>query len=175
MVQIVAARPKRYQASYNTVFQDGKPHETWEVTLDAEVDITPQKIVSPKGVAATTWDYAIATSATTTPHEIAITEIPNDYPGRNQYDKSTAYGSAAKEVPVAAIEIGDIFTLTTAVNCTGLNEGDLFTLGTDDIVAIDLTPDALTSTGHAFKLLQAISATEIVVQYMGYATFDIAP
>lgn len=177
MVQIVAARPKRYVASMNTVFQDGKPHETFEVTLATleTPNITPQKIISPDGVAATSWDYAPATSATAMPKEIAVTEIPNDYPGRDQYDKATAYGSAAKNVPVGAIEVGDVFTLTTAVNCTGFDEGCKLTLGTDDIVAIDNSPDAFTALGHCFKLVQAISATEIVVKYEGLAMFDLVP
>lgn len=175
MVQVVAARPKRFVASMNTVFQDGKPHETFEINLAAQTDITPQKILSPDGVAATSWDYSAAASATTTPREICVTEIPADYPGRDIYDKATAYGSAAKNVPAASIEVGDIFTLTTAVNCTGIDEGTILIIGTDDIVAPDLSPDALTSTGHIFKLMQAISATEIVVKYMGLGTVDLAP
>jgi len=159
----------------NTVMADGKPHRQIEVTLAAESDITPQKLLCPTGVAATTWDYHPAASATTSPRDLAISEIPNDYPGRNIYDKATAYSASAKNVPVIPLEIGDRFYLTTAVDCTGLDEGAIFILGTDDIFAPDLTPDALTTVSHSFKLLFAVSATEVVLQYMGLGTFDIAP
>jgi hypothetical protein len=179
MVQIINARGKTYPASMGDVMADGKPHEQIEILLAAQADITPQKLLSPDGVAATTWDYAPIASTTTVPKDIVVTQIPVDYAfnnsNRDQFDKSTAYAASSQKVPAIPLEIGDKFYLTTAVNCTGLDEGAILIIGTDDIVAIDNTPDALTTTSHWFKLLYAVSATEIVVQYMGIGTFDIAP
>jgi len=177
MVQVIGARGKTYKQALNDVMEDNKPHETIYVKLTG-ADITPMKLISPDGVGATTWDYSVAASATTTPKDIAVVQIPIDYvmgtTNRSGYDKASVFAAASIDVPAIPLEVNDIFHLTTAVNCTGFDEGCMLICGTDDIVAIDYSPDALTTTTHIFKLLFAISTTEIVVQYMGLGTVDLA-
>jgi hypothetical protein len=165
-----------YPAATNSCVADGKPYKQISINLAAETDIAPLKLVEPTGVAATTFDLATTTGANVIWDQciLMITDIPADYPGRNMWDKATAWSSGDTRVPAVEVEVDRDYYLTTATDMTGYNQGQILTVSDGDLSkATDESPDALVCLGHCFQLRYAVSATEIVVRYKGLAPFDM--
>lgn len=174
MVQVVGL--KTYGACFNSAVADGKPHKRIEVDLAAEADIKPLKLIQPDGVAAKSFDYAAKESPGTSSNKgrIWVTDVPIDYPGRDQFDQTTAYAASSKGVPAFECEIDREYYLNTATDMTGYDEGQILVCANDGDVAKpdDDSPDAVTVTVHAFVLMYAVSATQIVIKYKGLIAID---
>lgn len=166
-----------YPACSGTCVADGKPYKQLQFDLAAETDIYPLKLVEPTGVAATTMDLATTTSANIIWDQslLFVTDVPADYPGRDMYDITTAYSSGDKNVPMVEVEHDRDYYITTATDMTAYNQGQTLTVSNGDLSkATDESPDALVCLGHLFQLRYAVSTTQIVVRYKGFAPFDMA-
>jgi len=174
MVQVVGLRS--YPACFNTVVADGKPHKIVEIDLAAQADIAPMMLVCPDGVAAKSFDLNPVASANIlwANNIIAITEIPVDYPSRDMYSKAV-YAASSKAVPAVILEIGREYSLKTATDMSGYNEGQILVPAANGDVSkvADESPDALVVLAHGFELLYAVSATEIVIKYLGLIPVDM--
>jgi hypothetical protein len=165
-----------YPACYSTVCADGKPHKQIEVDLAAEADIYPKCLIEPTGVAATTWDLATTTAANVIWDQslLAVAEIPKDYPGRDVFS-TAVWAASSVRVPALECEIDRDYYIKTATDMLAYNQGQVLTISNGDLSkATDESPDALVCLGHIFQLRYAVSATEIVVRYKGFAPFDMA-
>ncbi len=177
MVQVIGISDT-YPSALRTVVADGKPHKQIEINLAAEADISPMKLVCPCGVAATTWDLNVVASANIIWANglIAITEIPDDYPGRDAYDRTTAYSTSDTKVPAVPLEIGREYYIRTATDMSLYNQGQLLVPAADGDLAkvTDESPDNLLCLSHGFMLIYCVSTTEIVVRYLGLIPVDMA-
>jgi hypothetical protein len=177
MVQVIGISDT-YPSALRTVVADGKPHKEIEINLAAEADITPMMLVAPCGVAATTWDLNVVASANIIWANgfIAITQIPADYPGRDVYDRTTAYSASDTKVPAVPLEIGREYFLKTATDMTLYNQGQILVPAANGDVAkvTDESPDSLVCLSHGFMLIYCVSTTEIVVKYLGLIPVDMA-
>jgi len=165
-----------YPACTGTCVADGKPYKQLQFDLAAEADIYPLNLVEPTGVAAATMDLATTTGANVIWDQslLFVTDIPVDYPGRDMYSQ-LVYAASDKNVPMVEVEVGRDYYLKTATDMLLYNQGQVLTISNGDLAkATDESPDALACLGHIFQLRYAVSATQIVVRYKGFAAFDMA-
>lgn len=164
-----------FSLPYDSCVADKLPYQQFAVTLAAEVDIRPLKL-----------GYCIKTTATfdlcptrhcsadTEAGDIYVFDIPADYPARTSFDQSTAYAASAELVPVVRCQLGRYYHICTATDYTSYSEGQILVPAANGDLAIptDPTPGAIELSTHCFRLIHAISTTQIVVQYMGFYSYD---
>lgn len=164
-----------YEPCLNTIVADGLPHEKIEITLAAQADITPMKCLYPSTPASGLFDLASDNyGGGDGEHALFMSEIPVDYPGRSQYDKTTAYAASSVNVPALKCKIGRLYHVATAADLTAEHEGLFLKCGADGVVdepavAANTTPDTL---GFGFSLVEAVSTSEAVVEFTGLAWYD---
>jgi hypothetical protein len=164
-----------YPAATNSCVADGKPFKVIEVSLDAEADIAPLKLGYPSGVTATKFDLGQAAGNGHWAQSIVgVFDIPADYPGRNMWDKATAWSASDTKVPWVECEFGRDYYITTATDMTNYNQGQSLVAAADGDLAkaADESPDACILKGPQFQLRYAVSTTEIVVRFMGWGLHD---
>lgn len=156
----------------DSVVADGKPYQKRSINLAAQEDLKPLRLVYNSG--SELFDL--------TPDNfgggdgegaIWLLDIPHSYPGRSDFDKTTAYESSSKNVPAVKLEIGRQYHVTSG-DLTAQNEGLILKCGADGIVdepavPANTTPDTI---GFGFSLVEAVSTTESVVEFLGLIHYD---
>ena len=159
-------------ACLNTVIADGKPHKKVKLKSD-EVDITPMMLVYPSTAASGLFDQAPDNYGGADGEGfVYLVEIPHDYPGRDNFDKTTAFADLAEYEGYRCQKNREYHVISG--DLTGEYEGLILKCGAAGIVdepavAANTTPDTI---GHGFVLIKGVSTTESIVEYIGLIHYD---
>lgn len=163
---------RTYEPCTETVVADGKPHERCEINLAAVSDVVPMKLVYCSGSELfdlTPDNYGGGDGQ----GAIWLVEIPLTYPSRTDMDKTTAFPASSTKVPAVKLQLGRKYHVTSG-NLTAENEGLILKCGANGIVdepavPANTTPDTI---GFGFSLVEAVSTSESVVEFLGLIMFD---
>ena len=175
---VLTTHTHSYEPFISTVVADGLPHEQIEIDLDNVATIYPGYAVRYV-TANAAWDLTGDTygiGETNMHGFVYLVQVPADYPGRDQYDRTTVFPNSSKKVPAVKWKIGRKYHIIAEADHSALHEGQLLIIdtGRSRIPVNDATPDAYAVRVHLLALVEAVSTTEDVVEYLGFGMIDDA-
>ena len=159
----------------NSVIADGKPHKKKTITVKTGItDISPRKLILPESGAVFDLCTALAGHGA---YEGSpwIADVPVDMPGRDMFDKATAFAALA-EIPAVKCEIDREYYIDQGgTSESAYVEGQILVCAADGVLAIPgvaagTTIDVFGIFG--FEFIDYSDTNEIIVKYLGRVSID---